>query len=263
MTGLLLALLQRTTPVLLLALLTACGDAPGPVHRDERALVLVAGATGGTGQQVVRRSLAEGYRVRVLVRDAGRARALFGDGVEYAAGNVRDPGTLPAAVRGARYVVSALGSNSRREPANTPELVDYLGVKALAEASKAAGVRQFVLVSAMGVTDPDNMLNRILDNLMSRKFQGEEALRASGVPYTIVRPGGLRDGPGGVTGIRAIAGDPRDVAGQIDRADVAAVCVNALGRRDALGKTIGVIADPERRVVDWKRFFADVPPDAR
>jgi hypothetical protein len=49
----------------------------------------------------------------------------------------------------------------------------------------------------MGVTDPDHMLNKILDNVLVWKLRGEDALRAAGVPYTIVRPGGLQDGPGG------------------------------------------------------------------
>lgn len=180
-------------------------------------LLLVAGATGGTGKHVVERALAAGFRVRALVRD----------------------------------------------PENSPERIDYAGVAALAQAAKAAGVEHFVLVSSMGVTHPDHALNRVLDDILVWKAKGEQAVRDTGIAYTIVRPGGLRDGAGGTQGIRVIQGDPADVTGQIDRADVAAVLVKALGRQDAYGKTFEVIADPATSAVDWSTFFASIRPDVR
>jgi uncharacterized protein YbjT (DUF2867 family) len=238
---------------------TAAGMAAGP--RAGGAVVLVAGATGGTGREVVRQALARGYRVRALVRDEAKAREIFADTVQYAVGDVKDAGTLPAAVKGATYVVSALGSNSRREPANKPEFVDFGGVASLAKAAKSAGVRQFVLVSSMGVTDPDHPLNRILDNIMSFKLKGEDALRASGVPYTVVRPGELKDLAGGGA-LRFLQGDAKGVRGQTTRADVATACVEALGRKDALNKTFEMLGDPAGAPVDWSKAFAGLHADA-
>jgi uncharacterized protein YbjT (DUF2867 family) len=114
----------------------------------------------------------------------------------------------------------------------------------------------------MGVTDPDHMLNRILDNLLQWKLRGEDAVRASGVPYTIVRPGGLRDGPAGQEGLTIMQGDPK-VMGQVARADVAAVLVRALGRKDARGRTFEVIGNPGGSAPDWDRLFAGLKPDER
>ena len=224
-------------------------------------LVLVAGATGGTGQHIVEQALAKGYRVRALVRDEDAARTLFGDRVRYVVGDVRKPRTLPAAVRGADYVISALGSSGRRDPENSPERVDYAGVKALAEAARKAGVRQFVLVSAMGVTRPDHPLNSELDNVLQWKLKGEEALRATGLVYTIVRPGTLTNEPGGRAGLRIMQGDPPDVVGRISREDLASVLVNVLGRSEAFGRTFEIISDPGSASVDWDSLFAALKPD--
>jgi uncharacterized protein YbjT (DUF2867 family) len=139
--------------------------------------------------------------------------------------------------------------------------VDYGGVRSLALAAKAAGVRHFALTSSMGVTNPDHQLNAILDDILNWKLKGEEALRASGVTYTIVRPGALNYDPGGRHGIRVMQGDPQDVVGQIPRADVAAVLVNALGRAEARGRTFEIVSDPSSTGVDWNTFFSNLKPD--
>jgi uncharacterized protein YbjT (DUF2867 family) len=108
----------------------------------------------------------------------------------------------------------------------------------MAEAAAAADLRQFVLVSSMGVTHEDHVLNKMFNNVLIWKFKGEEALRASGVPYTIVRPGGLINEPGGQKSVVFAQGD--DGTGTIPRADLARVCVAALGSPDALNKAFEV-----------------------
>jgi uncharacterized protein YbjT (DUF2867 family) len=240
----------------------ACAGGAGKADARAAGTLLVAGATGGTGREVVELALARGFKVRALVRNEAKARALFGDRVSYAVADLRDPAVVPAAVAGADYVICVLGSNSRREPDNKPELIDYGAVKALAESARAAGVRQFVLQSSMGVTDPDHMLNKILDNVLAWKLRGENALRAAGVPYTIVRPGGLSDGPAGVAGFKVMQGDPK-VLGLTPRADVAAILVNALGRKAALGKTFEVVGDEHGSPPDWDHFFDGLRADVR
>ena len=225
--------------------------------------VLVVGATGGTGREVVQQARAKGYKVRALVRDVDKARASLGDDVEFVVGDVRTEGTFERAVKGVDYVVSALGSNSRNDPTNKPEAIDYGAVKSLATAAAAAKVKQIVLVSSIGVTDPNAPLNRMFDNILLWKFKGEEAVRAAGVPYTIVRPGGLTNDAGGQRRIKTTQGDPRGAGGRIPRADVAAICVNALGRRDAERRTFEVVSDEAQGAVDWNAFFAGLSADAR
>lgn len=244
------------------ALLASCALQGGPPDAAGKPVLLVVGATGGTGQEIVAQALRQGYAVRALVRDVDKARTLFGGRIAYAVGDVREPRTLRAAMRGVDFVVSALGSNAQRDPENSAERVDYGGVRSLAEAAAAARVKHFVLTSSMGVTNPDHPLNATLDGLLGWKLKGEEALRASGVSYTIVRAARLNNDPGSELGIRVLQGDPRDVMGTIPRADVAAVLLAAVGREEAFGKTLEIMSDHERRPADWNRFFAGLAPDA-
>lgn len=251
---------RRTALLILVATVLAACSASRPRGDPSQPLILVAGATGGTGQEVIQQALAKGYRVRALVRDDAKARTLFGDRVQYAVGDVREPRTLRGAVKGADYVISALGANAQRDPENSPERVDYQGVKALAEAAKAAGVKHFVLVSSMGVTHPEHELNRTLDNILQWKLKGELALRATGMRYTIVRPGNLSNDPGGREGVKIMQGDPLD-GGRISRADVASVLVNVLGRPEAYGMTFEIVGDAQSSRIDWASLYQGLKRD--
>lgn len=231
-----------------------------PVAEDpaDAELVLVAGATGRTGTEVVTELLANGYRVRAFVRDVDKAHEKLGDGIDYARGDVREVETIETALAGVDALISAIGAG-RGDPSNGPEFVDYGGVRNLAEASMAAGLRQVVLVSSMGVTQEDHILNKMFNNVLSWKFKGEEALRASGVPYTIVRPGGLTNAPGGEYEVVFQQGDKE--ASSIPRADVARVCVAALGSTDALQKTFEVNSGENPPSGDLADSFAVLDKD--
>src|SRR5690349_6361400 len=123
--------------------------------------VLVAGATGGVGKMVVQKLLAQGTPVRVLARDFQAARALFSDTVEYIAADTRQPDTLHPAVMGVRAIICTIGAGQGSDATNTPETVDYEGVRNLVNAAKEADAEQFVLVSSLGATQPDHLLNRM------------------------------------------------------------------------------------------------------
>ena len=251
--------LNRLLSLLTLGLVTVlAGTSPATAAED---LVLVAGATGRTGQHVVEQLLARGQPVRVLARNEVRARELFGDRVQVATGDIRWPDGLDKAMSGVRYVISTTGSTQRTDPTNSPEAVDYLGIKNLVDAALAAGdVQHFVLLTSMGITQLTHPLNRAGNNVLIWKGLGENALRFSGIPYTIVRPGGLSDEPGGQAGIRAGQGDSM-AQNFIPREDVAAVCVNALGNADALNKTLEVVGDPASTGVNWAAFFSPLQAD--
>lgn len=225
--------------------------------------VLVIGATGGTGREVVRQALARGQLVRALVRDEARARALLGPDVQLVVGDVRTGVGVREATRGVDYVVSALGSNVRNDPENTPERVDYGGIRDLATAAAAAKVKHFVLVSSMGVTHEDHPLNKMFGNILQWKLKGENALRTSGVPYTIVRPGGLIDTAGAAAPVRFMQGDDIRVSGRIARADVATVALEALGRPSAVGKTFELVSASHSGANDWEALFTSLTPDGR
>lgn len=244
-----------TIRAFLMAVLLLAGGGQAQAAGD---LVLVAGATGRTGQLIVRDLNAAGYRVRALVRDPASAKAVLGDTVEYATGDVRQPQTVAAAMQGARYTIAAIGA-TRKDPANSPEFVDFQGIRNLADAAAAAKLEQIVIVSSSGVTHKDHMLNKVFNNVLLWKAEGEAAVRASGVPYTIVRPGGLTDKPGGESGIRLEQGDQG--TGVISRADVARVCVAALSAPAARDRTFELYSAPPPPVTDWNALFAPLKPD--
>lgn len=241
------------------------GELPKPAGATGREIVLVAGATGKTGRLVIEQLRRDGrFAVRGLARNPAKARATVPGPYEWVAGDVTRPQTLGAVLAGARYVICAIGATERSGP-NSPEFVDYGGVKNLIEAGRDTGVRQFVLESSMGVQSGGGVIGWIL-NLMSGdalkwKAKAEAVLRASGIPYTIVRPGGLSDDAGGRTGVSLRQGDQG--FGEIPRADVAAVMIEALGRPEATGKTFEIASDEKRTAGAWRKEFAGLKPDVR
>jgi len=226
-----------------------------------KGLVLVAGATGRTGRLVVRMLLESGFGVRAFVRDVERARQLLGPGIDCVRGDVREVSSLQPALQGVRYVFSAIGAGPGGKAGNGPEMVDYQGVKNLSDASAAAKVDHFILISSMGVTHEDHYLNKAFDNVLKWKFKGEQVLRSSGVPYTIVRPGGLTDEEGGKREILFKQGDRG--GGLISRADVARVCVAALTVPAARNKTFEVINGSSPPVKDWQTLFGSLMPEGQ
>jgi len=244
-----------------LVMLTGCATGAGEAAAtgaDAPAVVLVAGATGGTGRALVRNLRAQGYEVRALVRDAERARQVLGDAVDYRQGDVRELDVLLPAMAGVDYVISAIGA-SQSDPDNGPEAVDYGGVKNLTEAARRSGVKQFVLVSSAGASQEDHYLNKMFNNVLRWKFKGEEALRNSGLIYTIVRPGGLVNIPGGEQRLVFAQGDT--TSGRISREDVALICIQALQEPAARNKTFETYSTEEPGNNNWSAMFAALEQD--
>ncbi len=230
------------TTALLMAAFQQGGAAPAEAAGaagDSRPLVLVAGATGRTGALVVAELQRRGYPVRAFVRNTAKAAERLGTEVEAVAGDLKDPASIAAALDGVGAVINAAGASGGGAD-NTPEKVDFEGARNLAEAAHAAGVNQYVLVSSRGVTVDDHPLNRMFNNVLIWKRRGEEAVAASGIDYTIVRPGELNDEPGGRQTIVFEQGDSRAQGIFIPRADVARVCVAALEHDAARNKTFEI-----------------------
>lgn len=169
------------------------------------------------------------------------------DSLKVVAGDVTAPATLPEVVRDCDGGVIFAASGATFFSAKS---VDFQGVANVAQAVRETGskVGRVVLVSSC-LTTPKNrfhpiriILNNIRWGLMDNKFKGEEALRQSGVAYTIVRPGGLSDGPKGEKKLLVAQGDTR--SGMVARADVAAVCVAALGSPATERVTFELVTEP-------------------
>jgi len=134
-------------------------------------------------------------------------------------------------------------------------------VRNLAQAAADTEVQQVVLMSSAGVTHEDHVLNQMFNNILIWKFKGEEALRQSGVDYTIVRPGGLMDTPGGGTAVVFEQGDRSAPPRMIHREDVALVCIAALKVPAARNKTFEVFGSEEQAPNDWTNLYSDLQSD--
>ncbi len=222
-------------------------------------LVLVGGATGRTGSIIVQHLVEHGYRVRGMTRNRERAIEMFGSDIEWAEADVRDIPSLDRAFDRIDYFISAVGTESRGGD-NGPEQVSYLGTKNLVDVAKANGVVYYGLISSGGVVKAKEYIDRGLNDGQTWRFKGEEYLRASGLSYTIVRPGGMRDFPGGENGILLLQKD-EIASGVITRSDVAAVMVECLANPNAIGKTFAITnylaLDPEA----WRDSLAGLEFD--
>ena len=142
-------------------------------------MIVVAGGTGTLGTRLVPRLAGAGVAVRVLTRDPARAQHLAGHGVEVVRGDVRDPASVTAALRGADMVISAV--HGFTGPGRvSPATVDRAGNANLIGAAARASAN-FILVSVAGAA-PDHSIG-----LFRAKYAAEDMLRASGIGWTIVR----------------------------------------------------------------------------
>jgi uncharacterized protein YbjT (DUF2867 family) len=253
-----MTLTRRLVAIFVAALIASACTTPAD---DGPRTVLVAGATGKTGRIVVTRLVDEGYVVRALVRDTAKAEGIVrSDGVTLFQGDIKDPAGLAEPLAGVDAVISAVGASSGKGP-DRPEMIDFEGVRNLVDAARSAGVQQFVLVSSRSVTQPDHPLNKMFGDVLRWKLQGENALRASGIPYTIIRPGGLLNGPGGESTIVFEQGDTATAQTTITRADVAELCVQALKFPEARNRTFETHAVAGPPTSDFRAGFASLGPD--
>ena len=148
-----------------------------------------------------------------------------------------DDADVAGAVAGADAVVFAAGAGPG-SGAERKRTMDYGGAVKLIEAAKAAGISRYAIVSSMGADHPEQASGDFRVYLQA-KADADEALRASGLDYTIVRPGGLTDDPG--TGQVDVA-ERLGRRGSIPRDDVAAVLAEVLDAPNTIGKTFEVLS---------------------
>jgi len=206
-------------------------------------MILVAGGTGTLGTRLVRLLSDRGMEVRVLTRDPARA-AHVPRTVQILTGDLREPAAVAAAVRGCSTVVSAVhGFVGPGKP--SPESIDRDANLALIQAAATAGVEHLVLVSGFGVAADHPM------SLYRAKFAAEQALRASGLRWTIIRPTSYLETWIGVTGAKLadngqalVFGPGRNPINFVAAEDVAVAIDLAIHDQSLRGQSLDV-AGPE------------------
>jgi uncharacterized protein YbjT (DUF2867 family) len=227
---------------------------------QQRLKILVVGATGSIGRHVVTEALARGHAVRALVRDTRKGR-LLGDAVDLAIGDLTEKAGLDMAVEGADAIVFTHGSHGGGKLGS--ERVDYGGVR---NVLSALGPRKahIALMTAIGVTNRTGSYNRSTE-AHDWKRRSERLVRASGHPYTIVRPGWFDYNDADQEKLVLLQGDERQSGtpedGVIARKQIAQVLVASLTSEAAVNKTFELVAERGPAQGDLDALFSALAAD--
>ncbi|HVX34116.1 MAG TPA: SDR family oxidoreductase [Solirubrobacterales bacterium] len=198
--------------------------------------VAIAGGHGKIAMLLGALLAGRGDGVRGLIRNPAQEGDLRAAGIEPVLCDLEGDDDVAAAIRGSDAVVFAAGAGPGSGEARKSTM-DLGGAVKLIEAAKAAGISRYLMVSSMGAEDPPAG-GGAFGAYLRAKALADDALRASGLDYTIVRPGRLTDEPG--TGLVAIAADTG--RGEVPRADVAAVLLACLDTPATIGRTFDLIS---------------------
>jgi uncharacterized protein YbjT (DUF2867 family) len=220
------------------------------------ALTLVTGAGGFVGGHVVHALRAAERDVRALVRDPAKAGRLHAWDVEIVEGDMTDAASLERAVAGCDTVVHLVAIRQGRDEQFQAIMVD--GTRDLLAAATAAGVRRFVLMSALGTTES----TKTVVPYFGAKWQMEQQVQASGIPYVIFRPSFIFASDGGIlptfvklarfAPITPIIGKGTQRIQPIWVDDVALYFAESLDQEQAAGRTFE-LGGPD--AVTWNEFW--------
>ncbi|HKN98473.1 MAG TPA: NAD(P)H-binding protein [Pseudonocardiaceae bacterium] len=207
--------------------------------------VVIAGGHGKIALRLARLLAERGDEPVGLIRDIAQAPDLAAVGCDAVLCDLErvDAGELAGHVAGADAVVFAAGAGPGSGAARK-DTVDRAAAELLAEAARRAGVRRYLLISAMGLDragSPD--IDEVFAAYLVAKKAAEDAVRVFALDWTILRPGRLTDDPG--TG-RVLLAPPPVRYGEVSRDDVAAVLVELLDRPASARHTFELVsgADP-------------------
>lgn len=201
--------------------------------------VLVVGATGTLGRQIVRHAIDQGHQVRCLVRSQRKGAFLKEWGAELVGGTLRDKNTIIAALEGMDAVIDA--ATARATDSASIKQVDWDGKVNLIQAAKTAGVDRFIFFSILNAEKYPNV------PLMEIKRCTEKFLAESGLKYTILRPCGFMQGLIGQYAIPMLDNQTVWITGEstaiayMDTQDIAKFAVRALEVPETVSQSYPVV----------------------
>jgi NADH dehydrogenase len=219
-------------------------------------LILVTGGTGFVGGHVVHELRGRDLPVRCLVRDPRKAAKLAGWGCELAEGDVTDEQSLRRAVAGVDTIVQLVGI--RQGPPEQFQRIMVDGTRDLLSAARDAGVGRFVHMSALGTSEE----TRELVPYYWAKWENEQQVRSSGVPFVIFRPSFVFGPDGGIlptfvklaklAPVTPIIGSGRQRIQPIWADDLAKIFTEATQKEDVTGRLFE-LGGPD--AVTWNEFW--------
>ncbi|XP_049400185.1 protein TIC 62, chloroplastic isoform X5 [Solanum stenotomum] len=254
------------------------------VKSKDGNLVFVAGATGRVGSRTVRELLKLGFKVRAGVRSAQRAQPLVKSVEQIKIENTTDGGAkaiekleivecdleksdqIRPALGDASIVICCIGASEKEIfDVTGPYRIDYLATKNLIDAATVAKVDHFILLTSLGTNKvgfPAAILNLFWGVLLWKR-KAEEALLASGLPYTIVRPGGMERPTDSFKETHNITISEEDTlfGGLVSNLQVAELmAVIAKNRSLSYCKVVEVVAETTAPLTPMEDLLAKIPP---
>ena len=221
-------------------------------------MILVTGGTGFVGPAIVHALRAADRPVRVLVRDRARAGQLESLGCELAEGDMTDAASLRAAVKGCDTVVHLVAILVGK-PADFERIMSR-GTRDLVDAARDSGVRRWVQMSALGTSER----SKDVVPYYGAKWDMEQTVKASGLPYVILRPsfvfgrggGALKTFLGlGRLPVTPVAGAGKQRIQPIWIDDVAAYFNRAVDLDEATDRTFE-LGGPD--ILDWDELYGRI-----
>jgi uncharacterized protein YbjT (DUF2867 family) len=219
-------------------------------------LILVTGGSGFVGGHVVHELRRRDLPVRCLVRDARKASKLVAWGCELAEGDITDPAAVRRAVQGARTVVHLVGIRQGSEEQFQRVMIN--GTRDLLAAAREADVGRFVQMSALGTSEE----TKNLVPYYHAKWETEQLVRGSGIPFVIFRPSFIFGPDGGIlptfaklaklTPVTPIIGSGKQRIQPIWADDAAVYFAEAVERDDVTGRLFE-LGGPD--AVTWNEFW--------
>ncbi|AFY53866.1 NmrA-like family protein [Rivularia sp. PCC 7116] len=202
--------------------------------------IFLAGASRGVGREIANCLTAQNLQVKALLRTEEKRQELEAMGIKVVSGDALNVDDVESAILGEESietVISTIGGVPKDS-----ERADYLGNKNLIDAAVKAGVKKFILISSIGSGNSANAIPpqalETLKPVLIEKEKAENYLIASGLTYTVIRPGGLKSEPS--TGNGILTEDPK-IAGTIHRADVAQLVCKSLNSEKTNNKVLSAI----------------------
>jgi len=209
--------------------------------------VIIFGATGPTGRELVARALEKGHDVTAFARNPKGLGMEEEEGFRIVTGDALQPKTVDRAMKGQQAVLCAIGPRAHTGTGETPSNVCSVATRHIIEAMEHTGTKRLVTLSSVGVGDSRGKRQAgmffgllqeafIVPLFLKAQFKDkelqEEYVRDSSVDWVIVRPTSLVDRP--ATGKFQVAKNGETVPGRISRADVAAFMVDQLTSNEHL-----------------------------
>jgi len=203
--------------------------------------LIVFGASGKTGNEIVKLALAQGHKVTAFVRDPS-SMVLKNNNLDYFTGDVFDLASVERAIKGHDAVVCALGAGNDLKKTT----VRTTGTINIIKSMKKNKVKRLMVMSAMGVGnswDSLSLLNKIFFATLLKSSREdhesqETAVIESGLEWTIIRPSGLIDTPR--TGVYKAGENITAVTSKIARADIADLILKELKQNVLIGKAVTI-----------------------